>query len=134
MWIRLHLSKDRIVYIALCYFPPKGSKFAKGEALEEVDRSDEDSGDGMEEDGDDEAKGPSTQSPYSALSKSIMEYSRLRELLLTGDFNARTRSRQCDTYDTNHPEMMHRIQDEDIGTMRTSADTGPDSTGYGRHP
>ena len=69
----------------MCYFPPKGSKFAKGEAQEEADRSDEDSGDEMEEDRDDEAEGPSTQSPYSVLSESIMEYSRLGEVLLPGD-------------------------------------------------
>jgi len=28
LWIRIELSVDQIIYIALCYFAPTGSKFA----------------------------------------------------------------------------------------------------------
>ena len=45
-------------------------------------------------------------SPYSVLSEDIVHYSTLGEVLLMGDFNARTQNRQCEIYDMEDPEMM----------------------------
>ena len=71
MWIRLELSRDGTIYIAICYFAPTGSRFVSTE----------------QESSSVEA------SPYACLSEEIMEYSTLGEVFLMGDFNARTRSK-----------------------------------------
>ena len=108
LWIRIELSADQIIYIALCYFAPTGSRFAVT---------------GQEETEDGE-------SPYTCLTEGIMEYSPRGEVFMMRDFNARTCSRQCETYDFGDPEILHPI--EDAYTMRTSADTAH-LTGYGHH-
>ena len=84
MWIRLGLSGDRTIYIALCYFAPSGSIFA---SIDQESSSTE-------------------TSPYACLSEEIMEYSTLGEVFLMGDFNARTRSEQCEAYDYEDPEAL----------------------------
>lgn len=52
------------------------------------------------------------------------------EVLLMGDFNARTQSRQCEMYDMEDPDMMLAMDIEDTGATRLSANTSPDSTRY----
>lgn len=69
MWIRLELSRDRTIHIALCYFAPSGSRFVSM----------------------DQESSSTKASPYACLSEEIMEYSTLGEAFLMGDFNARTR-------------------------------------------
>ena len=106
MWIRFELSRDRVIYIALCYFAPMGSSFA----ITDRELSD--------------------PSPYACLSEEIIEYSTLGEVFLMGDFNARTRSEQCEAYDLEDPQSLHATQEED--TLRASADRAQ-PTAYGRH-
>ena len=85
MWIRLELSRDTTIYIALCYFAPTGSRFAST----------------------DQESSSTETSPYACLSKEIMEYSTLGEVFLMGDFNACTRSEQCEAYDHKDPKVLH---------------------------
>ena len=123
MWIRLQLSEARVIYIALCYFPPRGSRYST--------LGEEDTG---SSEGEEEETIPAVgDSPYSALSEDIIHYSTQGEVLLMGDFNARTQSRQCEIYDMEDPEMMLAMEVEDTGAIQLSADTGPDSTRYGHH-
>lgn len=108
MWIRLELSRDRTIYIALCYFAPSGSRFASTE----------------------QEPSSTEASPYTCLSEGIMEYSTLGEVFLMGDFNARTHNEQCEEYDHEDPEILHTLHEEI--NMRDSTDRGP-CTAYGRH-
>ncbi|MCO5579937.1 hypothetical protein L7F22_033804 [Adiantum nelumboides] len=102
MWVRLDLTHERGLYIAICYFSPHGSRYA-------------------------------IQDPYSRLSEDISHYTSLGEVLLMGDFNGRTQSRQCEIYDMEQPEIMRTLDVEDMGVSRVSVDEGQDNTGYGRH-
>ena len=108
MWIRLELSRDKTIYIAFCYFAPSGSRFVST----------------------DQESSSTEASPYACLSKEIMEYSTLGEVFLMGDFNARTRSEQCEAYDYEDPEVLHTLHEE--ATMRDSTNRGPGTT-YERH-
>lgn len=109
IWLRLELSHTQIIYIALCYFAPTGSRFALTEQQEE---------------------GGMGESPYTCLMEGIMEYSTLGEVFLMGDFNARTRGHQCESYDFEDPEILYTIDAAD--TRRISADTAV-PTAYGHH-
>jgi hypothetical protein len=70
LWVRVHqystILRDR--YIAVCYFPPASSHFARH----------------SESDGD----------PFLDLYTDISHYSTLGEVIVLGDFNARTRDIQ----------------------------------------
>ncbi|KAH6556711.1 hypothetical protein KP509_1Z160900 [Ceratopteris richardii] len=112
MWVRMEIAPESWVYIAICYFPPGGSRYA-----------------GLD-------PGGSTldrDSPYIALSDQILHYSTLGEVFLMGDFNGRTQSRQCESYDMDLPQIMRNSDQEEMSTSRVSADVGQDATGYGRH-
>ena len=111
MWIKLQLSKSRALYIALCYFPPKGSRYAHGDEDRE------------EEAAEAEAHTSSHQSPFSVLYEDILHYASMEEVLLMGDFNARTQSRQCAIYNFHDPERLHTLQYEETYTGRTSIKT-----------
>ena len=50
-----------------------------------------------------------------------------------GDFNARTQSRQCETYDFRDPILLNMVSPEDTGSTHLSADGGVDNTRYGHH-
>ncbi len=110
IWVRLEIDRAHWVYIAICYFPPRGSSYA--------------SIDGQARVGD---------SPYTSLSDDILRYSALGEVFLMGDFNGRTQTRQCELYDMDHPEIMSSLDPEEMEISRLSADTGQDTTGYGSH-
>ncbi|MCO5562396.1 hypothetical protein L7F22_016023 [Adiantum nelumboides] len=73
------------------------------------------------------------EDPYSRLSEDISHYTSLGEVLLMGDFNGRTQSRQCEIYDMEQLEIMRALDAEDMGVSRLSADGGQDNTGYGRY-
>jgi len=75
-------------------------------------------------------EGEDGESPYTCLTEGIMEYSTRGEVFLMGDFNARTCSRQCESYDFEDPEILQLTEDAD--TRRTSADTAY-PTRYGHH-
>ncbi|KAH7306470.1 hypothetical protein KP509_22G014500 [Ceratopteris richardii] len=72
MWVRLRADTDRFLYIAICYFPPSTSVYAA----------------------------PSGQSPFSLLDDDIWEFSRDGDIILLGDFNARTGNSHTVFYDT----------------------------------
>ena len=72
MWVRLRVEKGRFLYIAICYFPPSTSVYSS-------------------------PKGPS---PFSILDNEIWEFSRDGDIILLGDFNARTANSQTVFYDT----------------------------------
>ena len=63
MWVTLRLEIERPLYIAICYFPPSTSHYAS----------------------------PQGQSPYTILDEDIWEFSSVGDVILLGDFNARTR-------------------------------------------
>ena len=73
MWVKVSTSKDQAVFFAICYFPPKGSRYNIGGLARLVDE-------GM----------PHRPSPYEPLSDDIIRYSSQGEVFLVGDFNART--------------------------------------------
>ena len=108
IWFRLELSRDRSIYIALCYFAPTGSRFASTE----------------------QESSSAEASPYACLSEDIMEYSTLGEVFLMGDFNAHTRSEQCDAYDHEDLEALHTLHEE--ATVRDTAARAPTMV-YGQH-
>lgn len=64
MWISLQLSHDRVIYIALCYFPPSGSSYVITEGMPQEEET--------------------GASPYTCLSEEIMHYSTLGEVFLYG--------------------------------------------------
>lgn len=61
---------------------------------------------------------------FTHLYKEITEYAWLREVLLLGDFNTRTQSKQCDSYDFENPIYICMLDEEELGTYRSSADNG----------
>ncbi|MCO5591244.1 hypothetical protein L7F22_045225 [Adiantum nelumboides] len=114
MWLRIQLATDRVIHVALCYFPPRGSHFAdhtetRREPTTVEETPEEEDDESMIE----EEEGPQSQSPFSVLSEDILHYAALGEILLVGDFNARTQSRQCEIYDFEDPTILHTIAAEE---------------------
>ena len=116
MWVKVSTSKDQAVFFAICYFPPKGSRYNIGGLARLVDE-------GM----------PHGPSPYEPLSDDIIRYSSQGEVFLVGDFNARTQSRQCTVFQMNRNLEMVNVDPLDIGTTRRSKDQGADATSFGHH-
>ncbi|MCO5559130.1 hypothetical protein L7F22_012722 [Adiantum nelumboides] len=83
MWVRIQLATDRVIHVALCYFPPRGSHFADHTEIRREPTTVEET---PEEDDDDESmieeEGPQSQSPFSVLSEDILHYAALGEILL----------------------------------------------------
>ncbi|MCO5551960.1 hypothetical protein L7F22_005467 [Adiantum nelumboides] len=94
IWITVELH-----YIALCYFAPSGSRFATI------------SGDTAGDDTEAHERDGETLSPYACLIEGIMSYSSLGKVFLMGDFNGRTQSRQCETYDFEDSELLNPIDE-----------------------
>ena len=84
MWIRARVGipPPRDIYIAVCYFPPASSPF--------------DIHDGVERD------------PYADLYADITKYSVEGEVIIMGDFNARTRDLQVPLHDRSEDEFCTR--------------------------
>ncbi len=95
MWIRIQVEDHCPLYIAVCYFAPSNSDYA----------------------------GPNGQSPYAILDEDIMHYSQLGDILLAGDFNARTESLQASFFETSEAEMRE-YDNLDLGIERISQDKG----------
>ena len=100
MWVRVRAETRRPLYIAICYFPPSTSHYAL----------------------------PKGQSPYMKLDEDIWEFSRDGDVILLGDFNARTGHSQIAFYDTSE-EMLRELDISDLGLVRRSQDE--EHTGYG---
>lgn len=104
LWIRIRRLPHRDLFIAVCYFPPSQSDYV--------------------------ASGPG-QSPFEDLSEDISDFAHRGEVILLGDFNARTSHRQADILDfMEDPIMLPHIQDDSLS--RTSADTDHEPTDRGR--
>lgn len=68
MWVRLYVTKTHTLYIAICYFPPNVSRYARHEVVEQ----------GGEEGTANNGEG--CTSPYTHLSKKI-EYAQIGKIL-----------------------------------------------------
>ena len=101
MWIILRAEIGRPLYIAICYFPPSTSHYAP----------------------------PKGQSPYMVLDEDIWEFSRDGDVIVMGDFNARTGHSQTTFYDTSE-EILRELSVNDMGLVRCSQDE--EHTGYGK--
>eukprot|EP00250_Pteridium_aquilinum_P022547 c25408_g3_i1 orf=461-1120(-) len=105
MWIRLQLTEERAIYMALCYFAPKGSDYATqpthGEEQMEIATR----------------QRHTAESPYSGLSEDILQFSSLGEVFLLGDFNERTQSTQCEYFNFEQPEILHNRGDSHSTTL-----------------
>ena len=102
MWVRLRAETGRFLYIAICYFPPSTSVYAS----------------------------PRGQSPFSILDDDIWEFSRDGDIILLGDFNARTGNSQTIFYDTSE-EILREVDISEMGLDRHSQDR--EHTEYGRN-
>ena len=102
MWVRLRAETGKFLYIAICYFAPSTSVYAV----------------------------PRGQSPFSVLDEDIWEFSRDGDIILLGDFNARTRNHQTTFYDTSY-EILRELDTSDMGLDRHSQDE--EYTEYGRY-
>ena len=80
MWVRLRAETGRPLYIAICYFPPSTSHYAP----------------------------PKGQSPYMILDEDIWDFSKDGDVILLGNFNARTGNSQTTFYDTSE-EMFREL-------------------------
>ena len=101
MWVRLRPETGRYLYIAICYFPPNTSVYAA----------------------------PRGQSPFAILDEDIWEFSKDGDVMILGDFNARTTHHQSVFYDTSE-EMLRELDTTDMGLARVSQDG--EHTEYGR--
>ncbi|MCO5601279.1 hypothetical protein L7F22_055398 [Adiantum nelumboides] len=102
MWVRLRPDTGRFLYIAICYFPSNTSIYAATRG----------------------------ESPFSILDDDIWEFSRDGDIILLGDFNARTVNAQTVFYDTSD-EMLRELDVSDLGLDRYSQDK--EQTEYGRY-
>ncbi|KAH7437779.1 hypothetical protein KP509_05G088600 [Ceratopteris richardii] len=102
MWVRLRADTGRFLYITICYFPPSTSVYAA----------------------------PIEQSPFSLLDDDIWEFSRDGDIILLGDFNARTGNSLTVFYDTSD-EMLREMDVGEFGLERCSHDK--QQREYGRY-
>ena len=116
MWVKVLTSKDQVIFIAVCYFPPRGSRYNMAGTTSVVDEG--------------TSHGPS---PYEPLSDDIIRYSSQGEVFLVGDFNARTQSRQCTIFQMDRNLEMVNVEPLALGITRTSKDQGADATSFGHH-
>ena len=103
MWFKVRARDGRPLYIAICYFPPSTSHFAS----------------------------PKGQSPYTILDEDIWEFSRDGDVILLGDFNARTACHQSSFFDTSE-EILRELDLDELGMTRRSQDA-EECTEYGRY-
>ncbi len=94
MWIRIQKGHRKKLYIAICYFPPAYSRFA-----------------------------PHGESPYSPLYEDILRFCSMGDIILLGDFNARTKNEQTTLFDTSEASYKE-ISTEEAGLQRQAQDMG----------
>ena len=108
LWLRFRRPSTRDLFIAICYFPLETSHFTWTLC--------EDTG----------------VSPYLDLYSDIVEFFRRGELLLVGDFNARTSTHQTSLLDFHSdPVLLPEMDTEDLGFPRSSANSCAPVTAYG---
>jgi hypothetical protein len=72
--------------------------------------------------------------PFSDLYVDTSHYSTLGEVILLGDFNARTRNLQISLHDRGTDTLcLQELEPESVGLHRCSQDKYGPLTGYGRH-
>ena len=91
MWVRITSETGKPLYIAICYFPPSTSDYAP----------------------------PKGHSPFTILNEDIWEFSRIGDVMLVGDFNARTGTGQSTFFD-NSKEMLREVDPKDLELTRSS--------------
>ena len=102
MWVQLRAEIGRHIYIAICYFAPSNSSYAA----------------------------PRDLNPYSDLNDDILEFSADGDIILLGDFNARTGQSQTVFYDTSET-MLQELDTTKLGLTRHSQDEV--HTEYGKY-
>ena len=103
MWVKIKAdSTGRPFYIAICYFPLSISHYTT----------------------------PKGQSTFMILDEDMWEFSRNGEVILLGDFKAKTGHSQTVFYDTSE-EMLREVDTNDLDLARHSQDE--ECTGYGRY-
>ena len=106
MWIRIRLLDTQLIFISVCYFPLDHPSYAHDVTTEGHD-------------------------PYETLHYGIMEFSMLGDILLLGDFNARTCTVGLLNFE-DEPILVPELDPTKIGIMRYSADASH-VIGYGHH-
>lgn len=101
MWTKIELDTHRPLFICICYFAPSTSRFAP----------------------------PKGQSPYLDLEEDISRLSREGDVVLLGDFNARTANHQSNIFDLSD-EMLKELDTAEMGLERKTLDT--EYTEYGK--
>jgi hypothetical protein len=112
LWVWFHQNNPllRNIYIAVCYFPPASSHFALHMESEE------------------------TLSLTFMLISPKSQYSTIREVILLGDFNARTRNLQISLHDRTEDALcLQELEPESMCLHRSSQDKDGPLIGYGRH-
>lgn len=107
MWIRIRTGAPplRDIFIAVCYFPPTASPFAIH--------------DGVERD------------PFTNIYPNITKYSADGEIIIMGDFNARTKDHQVLLHDRSEDVFCTRGVDlASVGLQRISEDALGPITAY----
>jgi hypothetical protein len=110
LWVQIHRKKPllRDIYIAVCYFPPALSHFALHRESEE--------------------------DPFSDLYADTFHYSTLGEVILPGNFNARTKNLKVSLHDKDKDVLcLQELEPESQGLHRSSRDRYGPLTSYGRH-
>jgi hypothetical protein len=110
MWIQISVgvSPPRDIYIAVCYFPPTSSPFS--------------------------IHNGSNGDPFIDLYTDITQYSVVGEVILLGDFNARTRDLQIPLHDRSEDVFCTQgIDPDSVGLHRMSDDALGPTTVYGKH-
>ena len=102
MWICIKRGDLRELYIAICYFPPAYSRFA-----------------------------PLGESPYLPLYDDIIRFATMGDIILLGDFNARTKDEQTTMFNTNEA-VYGEVMAEEVGLKRQAQDMSA-ITEYGKH-
>ena len=108
-WIKISLQDTCQLYIGGCYFPPDTSSYESQVTTQ-------------------------GHSPYKTLYADIVEFSRQGDILLLGDFNARTSDRQVRLLDfDNDSVIVPELHMAELGTLRLSDDAHAPVTRYGHH-
>lgn len=109
MWIQIsvRVSRPRDIYIAVCYFPPTSSPFS--------------------------IHNGSNGDPFIDLYTGITQYSVVGEVILLGDFNARTRDLQIPLHDQLEDAFCTQgINPDSVGLHRMTNDALGPTTVYGK--
>lgn len=107
MWVRIGRRKyrQRDIFIVVCYFPPTSSPYAIHD--------------------------PKNVNPFCDLQESISQFEGLGDIIILGDFNARTRDLQTPLHDRgSNSNCTFELDPTTMGLQRTSEDVLGPLSGY----